>query len=84
MLGQEGADNLDESGLPTDHRLATSGASATAGAQPLPATWLWWVMRLLTLQQRLVLGLSSSLQSALTTIAPKVPALETLNSNHKP
>ena len=36
-------------------------------------------MRLLTLQQLLVSGLSSSLRSALTTIAPNVPALENLS-----
>ena len=78
-LGQDGTGDLDESGLPRDHLLATAGVCpATAGPQPLLATWLWWAMRLLTLQQRLVSGLSSSLRFALTTIAPKVPALETL------
>ena len=66
-LGQDAADDLDESNLPRENLLATAGARA------LPATWLWWVARLLTLQQRLLSGPSSSLRSALTKFAPKVP-----------
>lgn len=48
------------------------GDEIRSALSTLPATWAWWACRAVALQQRMLLGHSSSLRSATSVLIPEV------------
>ena len=80
-LGREGPHLLPAPGLQdlgcqtrdqSDGSLIPEGDDIGKALASLPATWSWWACRAIALQQRMLLGLSSSLRSATSILLPEV------------